>query len=383
MDLLLWLNEIATAIGKMKKTSARPLTLAYIALIAYASLYPFDNWRNQDILPWSFLLAPYTPYWTAFDVMSNFLGYAPLGFGLALSYLRSGVGAATAACKSIFWSVILSFLMESLQSYLPTRVPSASDWALNDAGAAFGAIVAIALEKKGLIAKWAVLRNQWFLKDTGTVLPLLFLWPLALLFPSVVPLGLGQVGERVYSLLNEVVVSANLQEWISIPLLVLKPLNAYTKMACLFMGFLGPGLLGYSIIPNVNKRIWFSLILLAIALIFIGLSSALSFGPSNAWAWFDLPVAAGLFLSLIFCVMLKDASIKSCLFLSLLVTLANLFVLNQAPAGPYFAQTLQTWEQGKFIRFHGLAQWLGWVWPYALISDVLVRLLARTSRKKH
>lgn len=38
-----------------------------------------------------------------------------------------------------------------------------------------------------------------------------------------------------------------------------------------------------------------------------------------------------------------------------------LSVLNQVPEGAYFAQTLQAWEQGRFIRFNGLAQWLGWL----------------------
>ena len=26
------------------------------------------------------------------------------------------------------------------------------------------------------------------------------------------------------------------------------------------------------------------------------------------------------------------------------------------------------WEQGRFIRFHGAAQWVGWLWPYAAIA---------------
>jgi hypothetical protein len=36
--------------------------------------------------------------------------------------------------------------------------------------------------------------------------------------------------------------------------------------------------------------------------------------------------------------------------------------------------TLQTWEQGQFIRFHGLIQWLGWLWPYALLLYLVNRL---------
>jgi hypothetical protein len=40
-------------------------------------------------------------------------------------------------------------------------------------------------------------------------------------------------------------------------------------------------------------------------------------------------------------------------------------------------QTLQAWEQGRFIRFYGLAQWLGWLWPFAVLGWLLARLLAR------
>jgi len=55
-------------------------------------------------------------------------------------------------------------------------------------------------------------------------------------------------------------------------------------------------------------------------------------------------------------------------------------LLNQAPASPYFAQTLSTWEQGRFIRFHGLAQWLGWLWPYAVLVYGLMQVGAREAK---
>jgi hypothetical protein len=49
-----------------------------------------------------------------------------------------------------------------------------------------------------------------------------------------------------------------------------------------------------------------------------------------------------------------------------------LSLLNQASASPYFEQTLATWEQGRFMRFNGLAQWLGWLWPYFTLIYVLM-----------
>ncbi len=63
--------------------------------------------------------------------------------------------------------------------------------------------------------------------------------------------------------------------------------------------------------------------------------------------------------------------------MALLLLVVHLNVLNDAPTSAYFAQTLQTWEQGRFIRFHGVVQWLGWVWPYAALGWLLLRVSRR------
>jgi len=39
---------------------------------------------------------------------------------------------------------------------------------------------------------------------------------------------------------------------------------------------------------------------------------------------------------------------------------------------------LQLWEQGRFIRFHGIVQWLGWLWPFA----AMLLAFARVSRER-
>jgi hypothetical protein len=68
---------------------------------------------------------------------------------------------------------------------------------------------------------------------------------------------------------------------------------------------------------------------------------------------------------------------RGCAALVLVGLVVHLFLLNQAPASAYFTHTLQTWEQGRFIRFHGVVQWLGWLWPYATLAYVLVRVSSR------
>jgi hypothetical protein len=121
-------------------------------------------------------------------------------------------------------------------------------------------------------------------------------------------------------------------------------------------------------------RLKFVVLLLLLAVCLSALSATLSYGPRNAWTWLDLPALLGLGLGAVVALLLVPLSHRTCLALLLLVGVLHLSLLNQAPASAYFAQTLQTWEQGRFIRFHGLAQWLGWLWPFAVLLEALARL---------
>ena len=123
------------------KTSAWPLALIYGGLIVYASLYPFADWRYQGIMPWAFLSSPWPRYWTGFDVASNALGYMPLGFLMALSALRTGRGRYAVGLATLVAGLV-SLAMESLQGYLPARVPSNVDLGINLLGAWLGALLA-------------------------------------------------------------------------------------------------------------------------------------------------------------------------------------------------------------------------------------------------
>ena len=79
------------------------------------------------------------------------------------------------------------------QQFLPERVPSLKDLVLNAAGASAGALLAAAVQSTGWVDRWQALREGWFARDSALALLLLLLWPVALLFPAPVPLGLGHV----------------------------------------------------------------------------------------------------------------------------------------------------------------------------------------------
>jgi VanZ family protein len=363
----------------MHKTSAWPLALVYAALVVFASLFPFSGWRAQGIAPTVFLLAPLPPpYWTGFDVGTNMAGYAPLGFLLALALLRTGRGR-WAVPLALLAGALLSLALEFLQIYLPQRVPSNLDWLLNVCGTLFGASLALWLERLGAIARWARFRQRWFLPDARGALVLLALWPWALLFPAAEPFGLGQVLERLEGALAQVLEGTPFLAWLPVRDEPLQPLSPWAEMWCVALGLWVPCLLACSATAAGWRRAALAWAAVLAGVGVSALSAALSFGPSHAWDWLSAPVGAGLFLGGTLVLLALALPPRACGLLLLVALPVQLALLNQAPASAYFAQTLQDWEQGRFIRFYGLGQWLGWLWPYATLVYVLLRASRRSS----
>lgn len=361
------------------KSAALPLTLAYAALIVYASLYPFSDWRDQGLAPWSYLSAPWPRYWTGFDFGVNVAGYVPFGFLAALAVLRTqaGAGVFQAVLRATLAGGAIAFAMETLQSYLPMRIPSNVDLGLNTLGALSGAMLAAALERLGAVAHWGRTRAHWFVDDARYGLVLLALWPVALLFPAAVPFGLGQVFERLENAIAEWLVDTPFLEWMPLREFELQPLVPGVELLCVMLGVLVPCLLGFMVTRSVPRRAMLMSAVLGAGVAGSALSAALSWGPAHAWAWFSLPVQVGTVAALVFGVLLLAAPRRLCAALLLAALVLHLSLLNQAPESAYFAQTLATWEQGRFIRFHGLVQWLGWLWPFATLGYVLAALSRR------
>ena len=361
----------------MHKTSAWPLALTYTALIVFASLFPFEGWRAQGIDPLVFLLAPLPPpYWTGFDVATNVVGYAPLGFLLVLGVLRSGWGRGAVVWATLVGG-LLSLSMEFLQIYLPRRVPSNLDLVLNVVGTLAGALSAALLERVGALDRWSDFRGRWFVPDATGGMVLLALWPLALLFPAAVPFGLGQVAERLEAALVDLLADTPFLDWLPLRDEVLDPLSPGGELLCVILGLLIPCLLGFCVIRQMGRRALFALSMVALGVAVTALSAALSWGPVHAWQWMGLPARVGVWGALVLALLLFALPRRACAALLLLALAWHLALLNQAPTSAYFAQTLQIWEQGRFIRFFGLGQWLGWLWPYAALLYVLLRVSRR------
>ena len=113
---------------------ARYLALAWCGLVIYGSLHPFAGWRDSGVSPFAFLEGGWPRYWTGFDLLANIAVYLPLGFFLSLG-LHGLPGRLTPPILAILLGASLSFTLESLQTWLPARVPSNIDLACNTAAA--------------------------------------------------------------------------------------------------------------------------------------------------------------------------------------------------------------------------------------------------------
>ena len=363
----------------MRKTSAWPLALVYLGLIVYASLYPFADWRDQGVVPWTFLTAALPKYWTGFDVISNVLGYMPLGFLLALSALRT-YRRKRAITMAVFAAAALSLVLESLQSFLPERVSSNLDLFLNVAGAFLGALMAWAFERMGWLQRWSRFRAAWFVEDARGAMVLLALWPMALLFPTEIPFGLGQVIERLKLVLESWLEGSLALQWVPWRPTTPQPLSAFAEWWCVVLGLVVPGLLGYCVISRRTKRAWFLGWLLLAGVGATGLSTALSFGPQHAWEWLVPANRLALGVAILVLALLLWVPTGAAAALAMLALVVNLSLVNQDSVSPYFEQTLFFWEQGRFIRFHGVVQWLGWLWPFAALVYLLSLLWSRDTK---
>ena len=360
------------------RSAAAPLALGYALLVAYASLYPFSGWRVTGD-PWWLFLVSWPRYWLRFDVISNWLGYIPLGFLCAAAILSSP--RAQRHRQAWLWFVILlcagfSLAMEITQNYLPWRVPSLADWSLNSAGAATGVVLAYVAQKWGWLRLWQVWRERSMEPHSRAIFVHLFLWPFALLFPTSLPFGLGQFYERLEVALVDWLTGTPFLRFIPFRAFEFEPMLPVMQSTSVALGLLLPLWSLDLLLRSKWTRLAGHVLILGSGVLVLGLSYALSYDPWNAWIWLAQPVQLGIAVAAVISTVTLAAP-RVLLALGILLAVAlQAILLNHASADSYANINMQYWEQGSFVRFYGLGQWLGWFWPYLLACFVLVFLWA-------
>jgi hypothetical protein len=326
----------------------------------------------------SWLLLPWPRWWDRFDVAANLLGYLPFGALFLATRVRHGARTSVALGLTIAAGAMLSFCMEVLQNFLPQRVPSRMDWALNVAGTLAGALLAILLHRIGAVRRWQALRDRWFIERSAGGLVLLMLWPIGLLFPPPLPLGLGQAIVHLPALASDWLATTEWTRWLGDwEFSANDHLSTGAEGVAITLGLLAPSLLALSVARSGWRRWLLPLFAAALGFAATTLSTALNFGPEHAFSWRTAVVGPAFVAGLALAALLALLPRRAAAGLGLVVLTALVALVVQAPADPYYAESLQAWEQGRFIRFHGVAQWVGWLWPYATIVYLLMRVAER------
>lgn len=362
------------------RSSAYPLALLFGALIVYASLYPFAGWRTPGASLLAFVTAPWSKWWTWFDLVANLIGYVPLGALVFGALVRTGAPARRATLTALGVGAGLSFAMEFLQNFLPNRVASNVDFGLNSCGVLLGALLGSVVHTRGGVERWQAARDRWFIGRSAGGLALLLLWPLGLLFPLPVPLGQGQVLARVQEgvagLVQDTPIAPWFESWLDAEL-KRTTLSPGGEFALIALGLLAPCLVAFVVSQPGWRRLVLVIGAAALGALVTTLSTALNFAPQHALAWSTPQAVAAFGFSALLAALLSWLPRRAAAGLGLIVLTALVVFVTQAPSDPYFAQSLQAWEQGRFIRFHGAARWVGWLWPYVAIVYLLARLGAR------
>lgn len=357
-------------------SSAKPLAMLYAALVVYASLYPFHGWRLSSEGLFDFIGLPWPRWWTAFDLTANGVGYVPLGALIFGAQVRSGRRPDRAMASAWLLASLLSLSMEMLQNLLPQRVASNVDLLFNSLGAAVGVALAQVVHKCGWIDRWQSVRDRWFIDRSAGGLALLVLWPVGLLFPTPVALGLGRGLPRIHQPLNDLLDGTPLANWLSerqaaVP--DLAPLSPIAEMSTIVLGLLAPCLVAFTIARPGWPRYALVGVLATLGFSTTTLSTVMNFGPQHGLAWLTTVATVGLVIGVALALAAGRLSSANCIALGLVVLTALIVAVAQAPEDPYFSQSLHAWEQGDFIRFHGAAQWIGWLWPLIGLVYLLVR----------
>ena len=331
---------------------ARAIAFTYIFLICYGCLNPFNFDLKFGLNPFAWWFGPLPKYITLFDVTINVLGYIPLGFILVFALYPRWQGF-WAILITLLSSAFLSALIESTQTWLPTRIPTQIDWMANLLGAFIGALLALPLGPHWLSGTALRKRFDYWFGTRWLSVSLFILFPFAQIYPQSAWLGMGFLGitpnmtndwgsGAINHILYETLVTG--LSWFGV---------------CLFFSL--------ALRPSIPKLGLLSSLLI-ITVITKSLFTSLQFGAEFGFVWLSTGAILGMGLAsaLSFAFLERSTRIRFIACLSAFIAL--IILVNYFPDNPYLTISLPSWGQSRLAHLNDLMQWLSWLWlPIALI----------------
>ena len=346
-------------------TSRRPivlsryLALAWCGLVVYGSLHPFSGWRDTGASPIAFLEGGWPRYWTVFDLVTNVVVYLPLGFFLVLAMHRLP-GRFTALVLAVLLGGGLSFGMETVQTWLPSRVPSNLDLICNTFGSLLGAICGHLVGPR-IFARLSELEHRLIAQvpHAELGLTLLGLWLLVQLSPETLLFGTG-----------------DLRQLLGLPGAVPFAAESFVLIEAAITAFnaVATGLIVRQLCARLAAAYLVVPVFFLVALAVNAIAAAILVGPAEAFAWLTPGARLGLVVG---GVALLPAMALPSLARTMIASLAlvmGLVLVNLAPHNPYSLAALAAWRQGHFLNFNGLTRLVSTLWPFLTLPFLLLTL---------
>lgn len=332
---------------------------AYVAasiglLIVYACLHPFSGWRDPGLPVFEFLTLPWPRYYTWVDLTANVIGIVPFSFALTAA-LMGRLPRVWAVPAAILGCFLLSLSVETLQNFLPSRVPSNVDVGCNTLGGVLGALAGgrwggRLFDPLSGLTRWRQRRIvPGHAGELGLVI--LGLWLLTLLTPE--------------SLLFA---SGDLRRLLDLP----TPLQFNpTRFMKVEAAIAASQLVAVGLTARSMMREWSPWPVVLLVLLGLGaktLAAAAFFSPGDPLHWAtpggQIGLAAGAAI-LTVCLLLPAGAHGMLAGMALLVGTA---LVNLAPENPFLPSDAALIQRGQLLNFHGLTQLTASLWPFVTFA---------------
>ena len=344
------------------------LTLAYLLVIAYASLRPFRDWRAppQEVL--HFLFSAWPPYITLRDVAVNVAAYLPLGFLFSIA-CGARIGPARGAIAATLAAAMVSLAMEAAQMFLPARIASNIDLLANTLGALLGSMAAPLFAPTRILGgKLHAARHQLFRDgmkaEAGLVI--VGLWLITQLHPTAQPFGSGGIRATF-----------NLPAYLAhTPSLALG-----SQAIVVLLSLTGVGLMVCALMRDAARPLPVIASLIA-AVLLIKIFTAVVFGLASApVAWLTPGVMLGLLVGSTLLYGAAHLPRLAQLVVAAGCIAAATAVINLAPDNPYHSVPSLLLARGTshFLSFSGIVRALSELWPLLAIGYLAWVLGARAA----
>jgi VanZ family protein len=357
------MNHVQALDGKRPLASRRRslhlvwlLAVAYLLVIAYASLQPFSGWWQPPPEIRGFLSAPWPPYITLEDVLVNISAYVPLGFLVARALMRRA-GNRGAVLVAALFACLVSVAMEAAQMFMPTRIASNVDVLTNSIGGLIGALAAPLFAPPQLPGvRLARMRRAWFVygptADVGLVL--LLIWLATQFNPTAQLFGTGNLRSTL-----------DLPAWfIHTPHLLVA---AEASVAA--FNILGLGLMAVALTRERVPRIAAVAALLAAAFAAKAFTATIVGKSAGAFAWLTPGVGAGVLVAVLLLYPLSRLPRRAQWVLAALSFAAAIAAINVAPENPYQSVPPQLLAgPTHFLSFSAIVRALSELWPFLALA---------------